>query len=385
MADSHKLLSSVNTTLSERCPTALVCRRPIPDWHEVHPRIRRQAAAWGHFPGSYNRLRRPRPGAWNSQRQSPAQALKTPLWTYGAFFAEGDEDIKRVAQRAWGEDVLQTHRYREAPARSRTHWGPYNAFDYYLPGDKTRSVYMELASVLLDDPDDVVRFANVYGLPRMHMPASEWLPYPLLAFAFDVSKMREMCRLAFGILCNDTAAVADACVSLHVLVGDDPASIRLLGEEPDTRYDSPPEFLAAGRLPTMEEAVYYLGDSLQDLIHPSSVFLNATFSGDGRRVLSLQPRYPSDTLVSACHLMLYWDVTAGRHVAKCDNPLCSRFYYATRAGRSYCSPACQNRAAVRRHYWSATEKGRREKARRGGTGARRASKPQQDLPPPAVK
>jgi hypothetical protein len=57
-------------------------------------------------------------------------------------------------------------------------------------------------------------------------------------------------------------------------------------------------------------------------------------------------RWPS--LIAACYLMTFRDLTRGRAVRVCQNETCGRIFFANRGDQRSCSPTCQNQQAQRR-------------------------------------
>lgn len=68
----------------------------------------------------------------------------------------------------------------------------------------------------------------------------------------------------------------------------------------------------------------------------------------GERPFSLAFGWEFGSLLSTLYLMLFLDLTGGKLLRRCSNPLCGRFFVAARANNQYCSTVCQNRAKQQR-------------------------------------
>jgi hypothetical protein len=248
--------------------------------------------------------------------------------------------------------VLAAQTTREAEGDS------YNAFRHYYPDRRRASLYMELASVRLESPARVLEFVRKYGLPRYERNMSDFSPYPLLVFAYDVCRIRYLLQLGEAILRGRAREAREAFDQLSILEAWDVESSDELGWRADEVLSVVAEGVVSSGVLGWKTAADILSEKVashaQRLVH----FMEPIPGPDDNTVAGLRPIYATETLLSACYFMLYWDLTASAPVHTCHSTGCGAFFYATRPDRKYCSPECRNRANVRRHYWRQREAAR---------------------------
>lgn len=336
----------------------------IPPWELVPPRARLQASVWGR-----GKLVRPPTSLSEGFLQrdlSPQQfgrVARRQVWDYGALVGdEGDyrAQCDQVIAALPADHPLRRAERLELPgARDEERPRPLNVFHHYYRDKRHASLYMQLAS--LGPLVDGLEFVATYGLPRHRHDEGHFLPYPLLVLAHDVSKMVYLTHLSQTILAADEEGARLAIMEL--------CALEAWEFYPESWYDSDPglptvgcRVVEGGRL-TWEDAVYVLEAEVQDYTRTLGLFMDPVLHADGQRVASIEPIYVTDTLISACYLMFYWDITASAEVRTCRSKTCGAFFYATRPDRKYCSPDCRNRVNVQQHYWRhKNDKGEKEQA-----------------------
>ncbi|MGI1690039.1 CGNR zinc finger domain-containing protein [Thermoanaerobacter uzonensis] len=63
-----------------------------------------------------------------------------------------------------------------------------------------------------------------------------------------------------------------------------------------------------------------------------------------------RPIWHCPSLLHACYLGLWLDLTEGRKLRRCADKYCERLFYADRPNKRFCSEECRNRANRRAHY-----------------------------------
>ncbi|MGB9793177.1 MAG: CGNR zinc finger domain-containing protein [Thermacetogeniaceae bacterium] len=81
-----------------------------------------------------------------------------------------------------------------------------------------------------------------------------------------------------------------------------------------------------------------------------------------------QPAWSAPSLLHACYLGLWTDMTDGRRLRRCEYRHCGRLFYATRQDRRFCSPRCQANEKRLRHYHSSAIPETRTAAEVAGSG-----------------
>src|SRR5262249_3040886 len=96
----------------------------------------------------------------------------------------------------------------------------YNPFDYREP-EAEKSLYLEFAS--LNEDDEILSFANRYGLPYQMEPNPPEL-FPLTVFREDVEEMRALINLWGALARNNEAEIIQYALQAWRL--DDPMGIK---------------------------------------------------------------------------------------------------------------------------------------------------------------
>lgn len=94
------------------------------------------------------------------------------------------------------------------------------------------------------------------------------------------------------------------------------------------------------------EAVMWLEEWISEC-HPTTV---------GVKSGVFKPAWHCPSLLHACYLGLWFDLTEGRIIRRCAHKYCDRLFYADRPNKLFCSEECRNKANRLKHYYRQKEK-----------------------------
>ncbi len=207
-----------------------------------------------------------------------------------------------------------------------------NVSFYQLKWDAPAGISPHFFLLRVKTEDDVLQFVRYFGFLGLWMPERYRLWQP------PGGPAKGTIRLLYGQEC-----------SKWFLVGD----YRPGSEDFYLQWQEPLYLFMRAALEFQFAAQEVLGDGgstgpLHEFLeecHPRAVHLDGEW----------QPAWQVPSLLHACYLGLWMDLTKGHRLRRCEYRHCGRLFYATRPDRRFCDSQCQNNEKRLRHYYRQKE------------------------------